>query len=143
MFHRCPDGHGRVRHRLALSLALLGSFLLANCDDSVTTWSAEAKSPDGQWVATARTQSWGGPGTAYDATTVYLAQPARSPTAVLGFSHQFQTMTLVMTWLTPRHLDVAYGPSEKAGDSVELDLQTVRFGDVDITLRKISAGSQR
>jgi hypothetical protein len=98
-----------------------------------------ARSPDGHWPATARTKSWGGPGTAYDATTVYLTQLSQSPTAVLGFLHQSQTMKLTMSWLAPRHLDVAYGPSDRSGDAVEITLQTVRFADVDITLHKLTA----
>ena len=130
-----------VRVRLLAFLML--SVSVIGCKDGATTWSAEVRSPDAQWVATARTQSWSGPGTAYDATTVYLAQRSGSPTAVLGFSHQFQTMKLVMTWPMPRHLDVAYGPSERPGDSVKVDLETVRFGDVDITLHQLSTGSPR
>jgi len=98
-------------------------------DDVATTWSAEAKSPDGRWLATARSQQWGGPGTAYDATTVSLKKVHSSdlPKQVLLFSHQFGTMNLDMKWLTATHLDVTYGPSARAGDHVNLDSKIARF----------------
>ena len=113
-------------------------FLFSSCDNSVVTWSAEARSPDGHFLATAETRSWSGPGNAYDATTVYLTQTGQSREAVLGFSHQAQTMKLKMAWLSPMHLDVAYGPSDTPGDRVSVDLQTVRFADVDISLRRLA-----
>jgi len=59
--------------RTAITFVVIGICVLgAGCQHVATTWSAEAKSPDGLWAATARSQQWGGPGTAYDATTVYL-----------------------------------------------------------------------
>jgi hypothetical protein len=33
----------------------------AGCRDVGTTWSAEVRSPDGLWHATARSQQWGRP----------------------------------------------------------------------------------
>jgi hypothetical protein len=60
----------RVMLLTVSGLCILGG----GCRDVATTWSAEARSPGGQWIATARSQQWGGPGTAYDATTVYLKQ---------------------------------------------------------------------
>src|SRR5882672_10318713 len=72
-------------------LALVGFCIVeVGCQDVATTWSTEARSPDGRWLASARTQQWSGPGTAYDATTVSLKQlgTSLSPTQVLVFSHQ-------------------------------------------------------
>jgi hypothetical protein len=50
-------------------------------------------------------------------------------------------MNLKMTWVTPAHLEVTYGPSERPGDHVSVDLQVVRIAGVDISLRKLSGES--
>jgi hypothetical protein len=109
-------------------------------DDVATTWSAEAKSPDGRWLATARSQQWGGPGTAYDATTVSLKKLHSSdpPKQVLLFSHQFGTMNLDMRWLTATHLDVTYGPSARVGDHVNLDSKIARFDGIEISVQNLT-----
>jgi hypothetical protein len=109
-------------------------------DDVATTWSAEAKSPDGRWLATAHSQQWGGPGTAYDATTVSLKKLHSSdpPKQVLLFSHQFGTMNLDMKWLTATHLDVTYGPSARAGDHVNLDSKIARFDGIEISVQSLT-----
>ncbi len=127
--------------RNAISLIIIGVCALGlGCQDVATTWSAEAQSPDGQWLATARSQQWGGPGTAYDATTVYLKwiKGSQPPTEVLGFSHQYATMTLMMEWVTPTHLNVTYGPSARPGDHVSLDFQVVKCAGIDISVRDLS-----
>ena len=104
-----------------------------------TTWSAEARSPDGHWLVTARTQQWGGPGTAYDATTVYLKKIEKSDqaTEVLVFSHQYATMNLDMKWVTPTRLEVTYGASSRPGDHVHLDFQVARVSGIDITVHEL------
>jgi hypothetical protein len=102
--------------RTAIALVIIGVCVLGSgCRDTATTWSGEASSPDGHWLATARSQQWGGPGTAYDATTVYLKwnKGSQPPTQVLVFSHQYATMNLKMEWVTPTHLEgerKAWGP---------------------------------
>jgi hypothetical protein len=115
-------------------------ILLCGCDPA-TTWSAEARSPDGLWIASARSQQWSGPGNAYDATTVYLKwiKGSRPPTEVLEFSHQYATMNLEMEWVTPTHLNVTYGPSARPGDQVSLDFQVVKIGGIDISVRQLSS----
>jgi hypothetical protein len=125
----------------AILLAIIGVCLpLSGCEHAITTWSGEARSPDGRWVATARSERWAGPGTAYDATTVYLkwTDGGKAPMQVLAFSHQFPTMNLKMEWMTPNHLDVTYGESARPGDHVHVDFQVVRYGNVDISLRDLS-----
>lgn len=114
--------------------------LIGGCHDVATTWSAETQSPDGHWVASARSQQWGGPGTAYDATSVYLKRLAgtpKSPTQVLVFSHQYATMNLRMDWVTPTHLDVRYGPSSRPGDRVTLEFQVAKIDGVDISVESL------
>jgi hypothetical protein len=130
--------------RVMSLITVIGVCLFGTCcTDVATTWSAEANSPDGRWLATARTQQWGGPGTAYDATTVYLKQTDSSQpaTQVLGFSHQYATMNLGMKWLTPTHLEVTYGPSTRAGDRVSLDFQAIRYNGVEISARNVLGGT--
>jgi hypothetical protein len=128
--------------RMATAFVILGiCVLVSGCQDVATTWSAEARSPDGLWLATARSQQWGGPGTAFDATTVYLkridgSQPSMQ---VLGFSHQYATMDLKLKWITPTHLEVTYGPSAKPQDHVDLEFQAVKCAGIDISVRDTSS----
>jgi|SRR5208282_3785275 len=132
---------GRFAIRTAIALMVIAVCVLGSgCQDVGTTWSAEARSPDGLWLATARSQQWGGLGTAYDATTVYLKwiKGSQPPTQVLGFSHQYATMNLNMEWLTPTHLEVTYGPSASPGDHVSLDFQAIKCGGIDISVRDLS-----
>lgn len=133
--------HARpVACRVFLLLLLQACSLSFGCQDVATTWSTEATSPDGQWLASARSQQWGGPGTAYDATTVYLKPvgDSHSPTQVLVFSHQYPTMKLKMVWLSPKHLDVNYGPSDKPGDYVKLDFKVPQYGGIEISVEELS-----
>ena len=129
------------RFRKAILLFVGVCLIVAGCDTSETTWSAEAQSPDGQWLATARSQQWSGPGNAYDATAVYLKwmRGSQPPTQVLGFSHQYGTMNLKMKWETPTHLAVTYGPSERPGDHVSLDFQVVRISGIEISVQDLSS----
>ncbi len=124
----------------ATPLAIIVACLLWSGCHGKTTWSAEARSPDGQWLATARSRQWAGPGTAYDGTTVYLKwiKSSRPAAEVLSFSHEYGTMNLKMEWLTPTHLDIIYGPSPKPGDRVTVDFQVVKYGNVEISLRELS-----
>lgn len=136
-------GSNEPYHRACKYIRLLiiaGSLLMLGCQDVGTTWSAEVPSPDGQFVASARTQQWGGPGTAYDATTVDLRRVGSSPAPmeILEFSHQYSRMNLEMNWLTPTHLEVAYGPSTKPGDQVSLDFQVVKIAGIDVSVRNLS-----
>ena len=47
-------------------------------------------------------------------------------------------MNLKMEWVTPTHLEVAYGPSPRPGDHVNLGFQVVKYGGVDISVRDLS-----
>ncbi len=125
----------------AILFAIIGvGLLMSGCEHVATTWSAEARSPDGRWLATARSQHWGGPGTTFDATTVYLkwTKGWQAPMRVLAFSHYYPTMNLKMEWTTPTHLDVTYGENARPGGRVRVDFQVVKYGNVDISLRDLS-----
>jgi hypothetical protein len=124
----------------AASMSIIGSCLFVfACRGVETKWSARAGFPDGQWVSIARTQQYGGPGTAADITTVYLQRigVSESPVEILAFSHQQARMNLEMRWLTPTHLEVAYGPSAKPWDHVSLDFQVVKIAGIDISVRNL------
>ena len=114
-------------------------LMLCGCGPT-KTWSAEARSPDGYWLAVARSEQWSGPGNAYDATTVYLKslKGSQPPMQVLGFSHQFATMNLKMEWATPTQLHVTYGESATPGDHVSVDFQVVKYAGIDISLQHLS-----
>jgi hypothetical protein len=117
-------------------LTIAFCVLLCACGGPTTTWSAEARSPDGYWLAAARSEQWSGPGNAYVATTVELKwlRGSQDPTEILSFTHQFATMNVKMDWITPKHLHVTYGESERRGDHVSLDFQVVKISGIDISV---------
>ena len=129
-----------MRAQRAIPLtAIAACVLLCGCGPT-KTWSAEAPSPDGYWLAVARSEQWSGPGNAYDATTVYLKslKGSHPPMQVLGFSHEYATMNLKMEWATPTHLHVTYGESARPRDHVSLDFQAVKCAGIDISLQYLS-----
>ena len=117
-------------------MLIAGCALLAGCrDEGTTIWSKEARSPDGYWLATARTKQWSGPGTAYVATSVYLKRTngPKDEIEVLEFSHEdTPRMYLAMDWVTPKHLDVTYG------SRATIDFQAIKCSGIDITARDVS-----
>lgn len=130
---------GMIALLFALSMGILGS----GCQGPATTWSAESRSPDGLWLAFARSQQWAGPGTAYDATTVYLKwiKGTQSPIEILGFSHQYATMHLRMEWITPKHLNIIYAPTSKSGDHVIVDFQAIKCADIEISIQELTSAA--
>jgi hypothetical protein len=135
------DSRTAIRRMIPLVMIIGVCVLGSGCDDGVTTWSAEARSPDGLWLATASSRSEGGGPTAYDFTTVDLKwlRGSQPSTRVLGFTHQYPTMNLKMEWVTPTHLEVTYGPSAKPGDHVSLDFQVVKMSGIEISVRDLSS----
>jgi hypothetical protein len=133
---------------VAVALCVLGIA----CQDVYTVWTEEARSPDGLWIASARTEQHGGPGTAGIDTIVYLkwTRDSNPPQEVLGFAcggpvprpfvldnkaNAGGTIDLRMKWLTPRHLEVAYNSGEGS-----LYFQVVKTGGIDISVRDLSGG---
>jgi hypothetical protein len=131
--------------RKAISLIIIGVCTLGSgCQDVATIWTAEARSPDGRWLASAHTEQHGGPGTAGVVTIVYLNRTnvSESPQAVLSFFHDSslpsqsgQTINLTMKWATPTHLEVTYN------GHADLSFQVVKYGGVDISVRDLSSGN--
>src|ERR1035438_4904424 len=123
-----------------LSLLIIGiCIIVSGCNDNAhpTIWSTEIRSPDGQWLAIARTDQFGGPGNAGIYTTVSLKPTnfSRPPYDVLSFScygpapspyrldktNAGGTINITMSWLTPSHLLVTYD------GRATVDTQAIRF----------------
>ncbi|MBU6509706.1 MAG: hypothetical protein KGQ73_05935 [Gammaproteobacteria bacterium] len=136
-------------HIAFLLFLVLCIFSASGCQQPVTTWSAEVRSPDGLWLAVAQSRQWSGPGTAYDATIVSLKplKGRQSPMEILDFSHQYATMNLEMNWITATHLNIVYGPSSRPGDQVSVTFQVARYAGIEISIEplasKESSGSQQ
>lgn len=122
---------------LALSVA---AILLGGCGGGSTlTWSSRLISPGGRWTAVAESRQWGGPGNAFDATQVLIGRTgSERRKEVLLLSSQFATMNLRMKWPGPDALCVAYGPSARPGDSVQVERVVSHLGQLEITARPIS-----
>jgi hypothetical protein len=108
-----------------------------------TVWSAEARSPDGLWIARALTEETNGPGIAQVGTSVFLKRAGflhyfRHSILVLGLSEDenqnvpLDTINLRMTWKTPSHLDVTYeGPAT-------VNFELAHCSGVEISMRDLS-----
>jgi hypothetical protein len=128
--------------RKAVMFALLGACILASaCSHDQTTWSAEAKSQDGKWVAKARKVENGGFGTGSTETLVYLEPTtnAKASQLIVAFSHDVSssahggTINLVMKWINSSHLDLVFDGHAK------IDFQVAKYGVVEISVRDTSS----
>jgi len=103
-----------------------------------TVWSVEAKSSDGQWMATAKTDQTSGPGNAFVYTDVALKHVTHSdpPVTLLGFSSETvldSNARPTLEWITPRHLQISFLRTPV------LDTQVVRYAGIEITVRESEA----
>jgi hypothetical protein len=122
--------------------------------DDLTVWKAEVRSPDGIWIASARTIQNGGFGSAHIDTIVYLMQnnASQPPKDVLAFSclgpvprpyvldnvaNSGGTIDLTMKWVTPSHLDVTYDSHP------DLYFQVLKYGGINISVQDLSNGPTR
>jgi hypothetical protein len=126
----------------AFIVVLLGCFLLSGCEGPKTAWSSESRSPDGKLIATASTIQPSGIGTGDTGTRVFLnwTTGSQSPTIILAFSEGPQVpggMNVGMNWLTPNHLELTYQGARP------LDFQAVRWHNVEISVRELSAGTRQ
>jgi hypothetical protein len=99
-----------------------------------TEWSTKMASPDGRWVAGARTQTWSGPGIGTAATSVYLARARdlQNATDVIGYFEGVASPHPQLRWITSSNLVV------EVPDPNNLNLQVVKFADVRITVAPIT-----
>jgi hypothetical protein len=118
---------------------ILVCVLAAGCRDVATIWSAQSRSPDGQWLAKAQTDQYGGPGTAGVYTNVSLERTSdpRHPADILTLSNEtaypLGITNVEMKWLTPSHLEVGYR------GHADLDFQVVKYGGLEISVRDLSS----
>lgn len=129
----CTAIHG------AILLVIIGVCALGTgCQEHQTIWSAEARSPDGYWLASGSTVQHFGPGNAGVYTSVYLKRTndSEAPREVLGFSFESAypsgVSNVKMNWVTPSHLDVTYN------GHAELYFQVVKYAGVVISVRNLS-----
>jgi hypothetical protein len=123
-----------------VGLLAVSACCLFGCRDSQTTLEAEARSPDGRWVASVFSTEHGGPGTAGLYTSVYLKRTdvREAPTEILGFSvgglaSQQGALNLTMKWQSPSHLDVTYN-----GHAASLYFQVVKCAGIEVVTRDVS-----
>jgi hypothetical protein len=124
------------KHTYTLIIVGVCVLLSACRDNPTTTWSAEAPSPDGRWIASARTDQYSGPGNAGLYTTVELRRTngPKNPMEILVLDQQETgEITLKMNWLTSSHLELAYTKHPS------LDFQAVKCAGIDISVRDLSS----
>jgi hypothetical protein len=143
-----PNALGCSAIRKAIFGIVLGICLLGVGCAAPTVWKAEVRSPDGSWIAIARTVQSGGYGTASIITSVSLKQAniSQPPIEVLAFSCQGPvprpyvldnaanvggTIGLTMKWVTPLHLDVTYD------GHADLYFQAVKYAGIEISVRNL------
>jgi hypothetical protein len=120
--------------------------MLTGCRYDPAVWRYELTSPDGAWVATARTDQWGGFGTAWVETTVSLRRVNGTlnrgkPFDIFSYpnggripktyvlSNENADENLYMAWLAPTHLQI-----DRLGD-IDPYLEVIRFSTVDVSFR--------
>jgi len=125
-------------------LVFVVSVLVCGCQDVRTVWSAEARSPDGNSLASASMVAHYGPGTAGAESSVYLKNihDSSAPLLILGFFHHEKnlssTINLTMKWASPSHLEVTYD-----GRAASLDFQAIKSNGVEISVRDLSSELSR
>jgi hypothetical protein len=122
---------------LALSLGVVAATSLFGCRGSDTTWSAEARSPDGKVLATASTVEQSGFGTGAITTTVYLSPIEGSGQSILILAFHDGPegpggMSVGLHWKASGHLELTY-----TGQRL-IDFQASRCYGVDISVRDLS-----
>ena len=120
---------------------LLCLFLLAYCgltagcsQQKETLWSSDARSPDGHWLAEARTNDFSGPGTAAVYSVVNLRRTDSSfpPETILAFGENpVELQRPEMKWQSSGELDIVFTREP------HLDTQVARYAGVDIVVRVV------
>jgi hypothetical protein len=128
--------------RLLAIVMLVGLCMeITSCTNSEQTWVAEARSPDGKFIATARTLQPGGwgtgspPETSVDLNWTTGSQKASEIFQFVGDADQPENMKVEMVWLTPTHLEITYKPNRI------IQFQAVKCFNVDITARELDTGT--
>jgi hypothetical protein len=136
-----------VRLEGVLLLAICGCASSTRPQPPPTIWEANLPSPDGSWIAQARTIQNGGFGTASIYTIVYLKHsdepglgtqvlafsctgPASRPYVLDNKANAGGTIDLQMKWLSASHLEVTYA------NHPDLVSRVPEFNGIDITARE-------
>jgi hypothetical protein len=126
----------------ALATIAFACISLQSCaPNPVTVWSTTATSPDGQWIAGARTQGWSGLGIGTVESSVYLertrgSRRTREPQDVISYPEDQGNARPQIKWLSARELVVTIPAQAQS----HLDLQVVKFADIQIKLEVIPSG---
>lgn len=108
---------------------------LSGCGTNpVTTWSAQFPSPDGKWVAVARTYQYSGPGNDYVDTCLYLRSDYEDKKEVMVLNYVGIGNEMSVKWTAPSRLEVALSKH------VEIDFEAIIFSTVTITVRNPAVG---
>ena len=120
----------------AYAVGALICMLVGGCSpDRVTVWSTQARSPDGQWIATGRSDQYSGPGNAAIVSGVYLrrADGSGPEEAVLHYLDEFPAgkggIEMTLAWVTPTHLQVTFNRPP------QLNLLVVKYAGIEISVR--------
>jgi hypothetical protein len=123
---------------LAVSMAIFAS----GCHSSETIWSAQANSPDGKVVASARAdlRNKGLSIISGIDTNVYVnwagdKRPAMLVLNLADGSDAPADTTVDMKWLTPTHLELTYKGNRSIG------FQAVKWAGIDISVRDLSGAA--
>jgi hypothetical protein len=109
----------------ALSITLVG------CGPKLV-WSTTAVSPDGKWIAGARTQMWSGPGIGTVGSSVYLVRAhASDPRDVVDYLEGAKSPRPQIEWRSANDLVV------RVPSPADLNLQVVKFADIRISVEPI------
>jgi hypothetical protein len=129
--------HSHVRGaiaRRAKCLLAVELLVLASCETNPEVIaSTNVSSPDGEWIATAHTDQYSGPGNAglYEIVSLRRTAGIRDTTQILllDVGERAPPFAIKMVWLTSTHLEIQY--SEPA----TVDFQVVKNAGIDISLR--------
>jgi hypothetical protein len=129
-----------ILFRAGLATIAVGSSLMCCAPNPKTVWSTTASSPDGQWIAKARTQGWSGPGIGTVESSVYLertrgSRRTREPQEVISYPEGQGNARPQIKWLSATELVVGI-PAQ-----AHLDLQVVKFADIQIKLEVLPSGA--
>jgi hypothetical protein len=131
-----------ILFRAALAIIAVGcSSLICCAPNPKTVWSTTTTSPDGRWIAAARTQGWSGPGIGTVESSVYLERTqgsgqTREPQEVISYPEGQGNSRPQIKWLSATELVVGI----PAQAQVHLDLQVVKFADIQIKLEVLPSG---
>jgi hypothetical protein len=126
----------RVRRIFGLVVLALMSVTLLGCGPK-TVWSTQVVSPDGRWIAGARTEVWSGPGVGTVESTIYLARSdkPRDFTDVISYPENPANPHPQITWESDDELVV------RVPNPTTVDLQMIKLANIRIRLEALPNGA--